>query len=146
MQVLYPWRRIFQQMFNHDRMAGALYCMRESDMRSNHAVITQLGARCRAAFDDYAAVQSLLISTLDMQVSLSCTLAVLPARKGPRLLRKPAVAGCSTLDTCVSQESLALPTPPPPPPPSPTSLFTPLSRGFSPPALALPSLHKRSRA
>ena len=71
MQVLYPWRRIFQQMFNHDRMAGALYCMWESDIRSNHAVITQLGARCRAAFDDYAAVQSLLINTLDMQVSLS---------------------------------------------------------------------------
>ena len=71
MQVLYPWRRIFQQMFNHDRMAGALYCMWESDMRSNHAVITQLGARCRAAFDDYAAVQSLLINTLDMQVSMS---------------------------------------------------------------------------
>ena len=70
MQVLYPWRRIFQQMFNHDRMAGALYCMWESDMRSNHAVITQLGARCRAAFDDYAAVQSLLINTLDMQVLL----------------------------------------------------------------------------
>lgn len=68
MQVLHPWRRIFQQMFNHDRMAGALYCMLGSDIRSNHAVITQLGARCRAAFDDYAAVQSLLITTLDMQV------------------------------------------------------------------------------
>ena len=68
-QVLYPWRRIFQQMFNHDRMAGALYCMWEPDRSSNHAIVTQLGARCRAAFDDYAAVQSLLINTLDVQVS-----------------------------------------------------------------------------
>lgn len=67
-QVLHPWRRIFQQMFNHDRMAGPLYCMWDSDLRSNHPIVTQLGARCRAATKDYAAWQQLLINTLDMQV------------------------------------------------------------------------------
>ena len=71
MQVLHPWRRIFQQMFNHDRMAGPLYCMWNPDLSTNHPVVTQLGARCRAATDDYAAWQALLINTLDMQVSLA---------------------------------------------------------------------------
>ena len=70
-QVLHPWRRIFQQMFNHDRMAGPLYCMWDPDLSTNHPVVTQLGARCRAATDDYAAWQALLINTLDMQVSLA---------------------------------------------------------------------------
>ncbi len=70
-QVLHPWRRIFQQMFNHDRMAGPLYCMWDTDLSTNHPVVTQLGARCRAATDDYAAWQALLINTLDMQVSLA---------------------------------------------------------------------------
>ena len=71
-QVLYPWRRIFQQMFNHDRMAGPLYCMWEpgtSTGPSDHPVVTQLGAACRAATPDYAAWQTLLINTLDMQVT-----------------------------------------------------------------------------
>ena len=50
-------------------MAGPLYCMWESDRYSNHPTVTQLGARCRAATDDYAAWQTLLINILDMQVS-----------------------------------------------------------------------------
>ncbi len=75
-QVLHPWRRIFQQMFNHDRMAGPLYCMWDPDLSTNHPVVTQLGARCRAATDDYAAWQALLINTLDMQVSLAVLFTV----------------------------------------------------------------------
>ena len=73
--MLYPWRRIFQQMFNHDRMAGPLYCMREGPDSADHAVITELGARCRAIADDYASWQAILMHTLDMQV---CTPSTFP--------------------------------------------------------------------
>lgn len=76
-QVLYPWRRIFQQMFNHDRMAGALYCMWDAADAADHAVVTELGARCRAITDDYASWQAILMHTLDMQVC--CCSPVAPA-------------------------------------------------------------------
>ena len=91
-QVLHPWRRIFQQMFNHDRMAGPLYCMWDPDLSTNHPVVTQLGARCRAATDDYAAWQALLINTLDMQVSLAVV----------SLLGKPSGATCVSCSQVLS--------------------------------------------
>ena len=55
-------------MFNHDRMAGPLYCMRDGGDSADHAVVTDLGARCRAITDDYATWQAILMHTLDMQV------------------------------------------------------------------------------
>ncbi|KAL0052814.1 hypothetical protein WJX82_008196 [Trebouxia sp. C0006] len=89
-KVLHPWRRIFQQMFNHDRMAGPLYCMWDPDLSTNHPVVTQLGARCRAATDDYAAWQALLINTLDMQVEdLPVAPATLPGSLGGTAAHTP---------------------------------------------------------
>ncbi|KAL3159729.1 hypothetical protein ABBQ38_010135 [Trebouxia sp. C0009 RCD-2024] len=97
-KVLYPWRRIFQQMFNHDRMAGALYCMWETDMGSNHAVITQLGARCRAVFDDYAAVQSLLSNALDMQAEDLPVAPVIIPGSMPSSVAQPLAGGFTSSD------------------------------------------------
>ena len=68
LQVLFPWRRIFMQMFNHDRTWGQLYALWQKDAAGHHPIITELGKRCKENIPDYAANQDVLQQTLELQV------------------------------------------------------------------------------
>ena len=42
-QVMYPWRRIFKDLFRHDRKHGQLYSLRHRDSNGRPVVVSQLG-------------------------------------------------------------------------------------------------------
>ena len=53
-QFLYPWRRIFKELFVHDRAFGQLYCLREPNPQEQHVVgagrvLCALAGRARVA-------------------------------------------------------------------------------------------------
>jgi hypothetical protein len=52
-QAMYPWRRIFKGLFQHDRTHGQLYSMRQRDTRGRPVVVSKLGKRLNDAGADW---------------------------------------------------------------------------------------------
>ena len=52
-QAMYPWRRIFKGLFQHDRTHGQLYAMRQRDLRGRPLVVSKLGMRLHDAGADW---------------------------------------------------------------------------------------------
>ncbi|GAB4822063.1 hypothetical protein N2152v2_009109 [Parachlorella kessleri] len=67
-QSFYPWRRIFRDLFVHDKTFGQLFSLRADDPQ-NHAVVTELGRRLKDLNIDYEAWSYLLADTLDIPLA-----------------------------------------------------------------------------
>ncbi|EIE21630.1 hypothetical protein COCSUDRAFT_56833 [Coccomyxa subellipsoidea C-169] len=52
-QAMYPWRRVFKGLFQHDRAHGQLYSMRRRDGRGRPMVVSKLGKRLADAEADW---------------------------------------------------------------------------------------------
>lgn len=94
-QAWYPWRRIFQEVFLHDRNAGQLENIPGLDGRRRPLAqrnATQLGQRCKETIPDYENARLLVAQALGMLPE------DLPSP--PQDVAMAVINVCSTLLTC----------------------------------------------
>lgn len=65
-QVMYPWRRIFRDIFRHDRKHGQLYSLRHRDSNGRPVVVSKLGQHLHDSGADWHDWTKSLAGLLEM--------------------------------------------------------------------------------
>ncbi len=104
-QAMYPWRRVFKGLFQHDRAHGQLYSMRRCDGRGRPVVVSKLGKRLADAEADWRHWTKSLAGLLEVLEDEMPTLPAADAQVAHSI-------HCPTLCTCPLQCSILTILPP----------------------------------